>query len=106
MNQLIPSALAVASHVYSFAFVQLAQVKWATAEDFKLGIGKIAGLIVMVSWLIALGVYYYGTTQRENNPAAAKGAFITTGLVAAGGPIVGLLFYMFVGESGTPTPSF
>jgi len=44
--------------------------------------------------------------QKEQNPGTAKFCFFLVWMFAIGVPVVSLLFYIFIGASGTPTPSF
>ncbi|HWA09503.1 MAG TPA: hypothetical protein VG838_08650 [Opitutaceae bacterium] len=84
----------------------LAQVQWQTVQDMKNGVGTMAGILVIVSWLLALVAWYVGASTRDNNPAVSKYCFYVVWMFAIGGPVVSLVFYLFVGASGTPTPSF
>ncbi len=84
----------------------LAQVQWQSIQDAKGGAGKIAGLIIIVSWVFALVAWFKAAAQRDNNPNSAKEGLTTVWMFAIGGPLVGLLYYIFVGASGTPTPTF
>src|ERR1700676_4162371 len=84
----------------------MAQVQWQTVQDMKNGIGQMAGILVIVSWLLALIAWYVGASTRENNPGVSKYCFYVVWMFAIGGPVVSLVFYLFVGASGTPTPTF
>ena len=88
------------------AFPPFAQVQWQSVQDMKNGIGTMAGILVIVSWLLALIAWYVGASTRDNNPAVSKYCFYVVWMFAIGGPVVSLVFYLFVGASGTPTPTF
>jgi heme/copper-type cytochrome/quinol oxidase subunit 2 len=92
--------------VWSGALSPLAQVQWQSVQDMKNGIGTMAGILVIVSWLLALIAWYVGASTRDNNPAVSKYCFYVVWMFAIGGPVVSLVFYLFVGASGTPTPTF
>ncbi|WP_342751153.1 hypothetical protein OH491_27580 (plasmid) [Termitidicoccus mucosus] len=49
----------------------LAQTQWKSTEDLKEGIGKIAGIIIAISFLVALIAYFVGagTKTRIRQPA-------------------------------------
>lgn len=95
-----------ASVVFGGNIPLLAQVQWQSVQDMKNGIGTMAGILVIVSWLLALIAWYVGASTRENNPAVSKYCFYVVWMFAIGGPVVSLVFYLFVGASGTPTPTF
>ena len=84
----------------------LAQVQWTSVQDFKNAAGVIAGLITIVAWVLAIIAWFVGTSQKEQNPSAAKFCFFLVWMFAIGVPVVSLLFYIFIGAEGTPTPSF
>jgi len=84
----------------------VAQQNWTTIQDFKAGVGKIAGIIVIVSWLLALIAWFVGAAAKDSNPAMSKYCFYIVWMFAIGGPVVVLIFTLFVGSGGTPTPTF
>lgn len=98
--------IAEASTHFPAVVAPLAQVQWQTVQDMKTGIGTMAGILVIVSWLLALIAWYVGASTRENNPGVSKYCFYVVWMFAIGGPVVSLVFYLFVGASGTPTPTF
>ena len=83
-----------------------AQVQWTSVQDFKNAAGTIAGLITIVAWVLAIIAWFVGTSQKEQNPSAAKFCFFLVWMFAIGVPVVSLLFYIFIGAEGTPSPSF
>jgi hypothetical protein len=103
MNNSLPFE---ASMVWFRGLSPLAQVQWQSVQDMKNGIGTMAGILVIVSWLLALVAWYVGASTRDNNPAVSKYCFYVVWMFAIGGPVVSLVFYLFVGASGTPTPTF
>jgi hypothetical protein len=84
----------------------LAQIQMHSIQDLKAGVGQIAGIIIVVSWVVALLAWFGGAAQKDSNPAASKACFYIVWMFAIGGPVVGLVYYMFVGASGTPSPTF
>jgi RsiW-degrading membrane proteinase PrsW (M82 family) len=84
----------------------LAQVQWTSVQDFKNAAGTIAGLITIVAWVLAIIAWFVGVSQKEQNPSAAKFCFFLVWMFAIGVPVVSLLFYIFIGAEGTPSPSF
>ena len=101
-----PLSALVASPQNTGISVLLAQVNWTSVQDFKSGAGTIAGIITIVAWVLAIISWFVGVTQKENNPGTAKFCFFLVWMFAIGVPVVSLLFYIFIGASGTPTPSF
>jgi hypothetical protein len=106
MNVFYPQISEVASQQFSGISVLLAQVNWTSVQDFKSGAGTIAGIITIVAWVLAIISWFVGVTQKENNPGTAKFCFFLVWMFAIGVPVVSLLFYIFIGASGTPTPNF
>jgi hypothetical protein len=84
----------------------LAQTQWKSTEDLKEGIGKIAGIIIAISFLVALISYFVGAATKTTNPAASKAAFYIVWTFAIGGPVVSLIFYIFAGADSVSQPSF
>lgn len=83
-----------------------AGVSWQSTADLKAGVGVIAGIIIVVAWLIALIAWFVGAATKDSNPASSKYAFFIVWMFAIGGPVVGLIFRLFVGSAATPTPTF
>jgi len=83
-----------------------AQVQVTTLQQFKALIGTMGGIIIMVSWLLALLAYFVGVSSRENNPAVSKAAFYMVWGFAIGGPFVTMLYTIIVGSDATPVPTF
>ena len=106
MNYLYPQITHVASRQFACFSALFAQVNWTSVQDFKTGAGTIAGIITIVAWVLAIISWFVGVTQKENNPGAAKFCFFLVWMFAIGVPVVSLLFYIFIGASGTPTPNF
>src|ERR1700722_4003391 len=96
----------LASLQTAYLIPALGQVNWTSVQDFKSGAGTIAGIITIVAWVLALISWFVGVAQKENNPGQAKFCFFLVWMFAIGVPVVSLLFYIFVGASGTPSPSF
>jgi hypothetical protein len=96
----------VASRQFTAFYALLAQVNWTSVQDFKTGAGTIAGIITIVAWVLAIISWFVGVAQKENNPGQAKFCFFLVWMFAIGVPVVSLLFYIFIGASGTPTPNF
>lgn len=84
----------------------LAQVNWTSVQDFKTGAGTIAAIITIVAWVLAIIAWFVGVSQKESNPGTAKYCFFLVWMFAIGVPLVSLLFYIFIGSSGTPTLNF
>lgn len=84
----------------------VAQVQWTSIQDFKNAAGTIAGLLTIVAWVLAIIAWFVGAAQKEQNPSAAKFCFFLVWMFAIGVPVVSLLFYLFVGAEGTPSPNF
>jgi hypothetical protein len=84
----------------------LGQVNWTSVQDFKSGAGTIAGIITIVAWVLAIISWFVGVAQKEQNPGSAKFCFFLVWMFAIGVPVVSLLFYIFIGAAGTPTPNF
>jgi len=106
MTFFYPQIAQVASRQFFGASALFAQVNWTSVQDFKTGAGTIAGIITIVAWVLAIISWFVGVTQKENNPGTAKFCFFLVWMFAIGVPVVSLLFYIFIGASGTPTPSF
>ena len=97
---------AEASALSGWITPRLAQVQWTSVQDFKNAAGTIAGLLTIVAWVLAIIAWFVGAAQKEQNPSAAKFCFFLVWMFAIGVPVVSLLFYLFVGAEGTPTPNF
>lgn len=98
--------LADASALSGWIAPLFAQVQWTSVQDFKNAAGTIAGLLTIVAWVLAIIAWFVGASQKEQNPSAAKFCFFLVWMFAIGVPVVSLLFYIFVGAEGTPTPNF
>ena len=83
-----------------------AQVVVQSQSDVKNLVGRMAGVVILISWLLALVAYIAGVIQKHSNPAAGKEAFMVAIGLVLGGPLIGVLFYIIYGSSGTPTASF
>ncbi len=90
----------------SLHLTPLGQATWTSVQDMKTGVGTMAGILVIVSWLLALIAWYVGASTRENNPAVSKYCFYVVWMFAVGPAVVGLVYTLLVGASGTPTPSY
>ena len=77
---------------------------WDTA-GLKSGVGQIAGVLIIISWLLALLAWFVGAATKESNPAMSKYCFYIVWMFAIGGPVVGLIFKLVTGSS-VITPSF
>jgi hypothetical protein len=86
--------------------VILAQTQWDNVDALKQGVGKIAGILIIISWLLALLAWFVGAASKESNPAMSKYCFYIVWMFAIGGPVVGLVFKMFAGNSAAVTPTF
>lgn len=106
MLNLNPQLALEASPQSAWISVVIAQVNWTSVQDFKSGAGTIAGIITIVAWVLAIISWFVGVAQKENNPGTAKFCFFLVWMFAIGVPVVSLLFYIFIGANGTPTPSF
>ena len=106
MTYFYPRICQLASRQFTGFPVLFAQVNWTSVQDFKTGAGTIAGIITIVAWVLAIISWFVGVSQKENNPGTAKFCFFLVWMFAIGVPVVSLLFYIFIGAAGTPTPSF
>ena len=106
MNTILKYTTAKASALLPGIFPLLAQTQWSSVSDLKTGIGQIAGMLIIISWLLALIAWFVGAAAKENNPAMSKYCFYIVWMFAIGGPAVGLMFKLFAGTGATVTPTF
>lgn len=83
-----------------------AQMVIQSKADLKGAVGSLGGIIIIISWLAALVGFITGMIKREADPSGSKNAFMFAAGIAMAGPVVGVIFYLFFGSGGTPTPSF
>lgn len=97
-----PKASALLTHLPAL----LAQAKWDSVDSLQKGVGQIAGILIVISWLLALLAWFVGAASKESNPAMSKYCFYIVWMFAIGGPVVGLVFKLFAGDGVSVTPSF
>jgi len=73
--------------------------------DLKAGLGKILGVILMLSFISAVVMVIAGALKWNKDPESAKQSMIGGAVVAAAATIVTILFKAF-GLSFDITPSF
>lgn len=74
--------------------------------QLKEAMGSVIGLLVLLSFLVALAFLIIGIIKNDGDPAAAKKAFITAGLLAAAPALVTILFVIFGSSGATVAPNF
>ncbi len=75
-------------------------------SDLQTWVGRIAGILIIISWLLALIAWFVGAAAKESNPAMSKYCFYIVWMFAIGGPVVGLIFKLFSSSGVVVTPSF
>lgn len=106
MNTILKYTSLKASALLHAFPVCLGQAKWESVDSLKAGVGQIAGILIIISWLLALLAWFVGAASKESNPAMSKYCFYIVWMFAIGGPVVGLVFKLFAGDSAVVTPTF
>ncbi|MFI5337710.1 MAG: hypothetical protein ACHQ5A_13055 [Opitutales bacterium] len=106
MNTILKYTAAKASALLPSFPAVLAQTQWSSVSDLKTGVGQIAGMLIIISWLFALIAWFVGAAAKESNPAMSKYCFYIVWMFAIGGPVVGLIFKLFAGTGAAVTPTF
>jgi heme/copper-type cytochrome/quinol oxidase subunit 2 len=104
-----PALLAIPFLSGSSAFAQtavFAQTTMTSVSDFKNAAGTIIAILLIVAFVSSLILWYVGTLQKENNPAASKWCFQAVWFTAIGLPFISLMFYMFVGSGAVVQAKF
>lgn len=85
-------------------YLPIAAIK--TVGEFKDAIASLLGVVMLLTFVAAVGFYMAGVAQRSRNPEASHSCFITAFLFGTAFGVVTLFFFIGGSSAATVDPKF